>query len=190
MAFPVARQWLRRTGSESGRARLHGAWPLVWAGAAARAVCSRVGCARHGDLLRACPVTCESGTVRLGPGPLMQTERRCACGRAMPVAVRACRSCRRRALRAARRECAVVEDARRSDQKAGRPGNDLTVEFAREMLTKPCSYCGDPAPKKMTLDRVDNRLAHTQSNVVTSCVRCNIVRGTMQLIAWRQEVRG
>lgn len=36
----------------------------------------------------------------------------------------------------------------------------------------------------MTVDRIDNNLAHTKSNVKPACVRCNHIRGSMPYQAW------
>ena len=51
-----------------------------------------------------------------------------------------------------------------------------------------CVYCKDPClliyktrydKKQWTLDRIDNDMGHTISNVVVCCLECNIKRGTM-----------
>ena len=73
-------------------------------------------------------------------------------------------------------------DSRGSDRKKGLD-NDLTYEFVREMILRPCSYCGD-TESRMTLDRIDNDLGHLQSNVVPSCYRCNFIRRDIPYEAW------
>ena len=52
------------------------------------------------------------------------------------------------------------------------------------MITQPCSYCLD-TEAKMTLDRIDNTIGHTQANVVPACLRCNVTRGSMPYEAWK-----
>lgn len=73
-------------------------------------------------------------------------------------------------------------DTRKSDRKAGRE-NDLTKEFIEDQISKGCFYCGE-AEIRMTLDRIDNDIGHTQGNVVPCCIRCNYVRGAMPYAAW------
>lgn len=76
----------------------------------------------------------------------------------------------------------ISKDSRRNDKKRGRQ-NDLTREFIREMISKPCQYCGD-IQSRMTLDRIDNSIGHLQSNVVPCCVRCNYIRRDIPYEAW------
>lgn len=78
----------------------------------------------------------------------------------------------------------VLKDSRATDRKRGIP-NDLTLEFVRETLNNPCCYCGE-TKLRMSLDRVDNSIGHTQANVVPSCIRCNFIRGSMPYAAWLQ----
>lgn len=81
-----------------------------------------------------------------------------------------------------------LNDSRKNDRRNNR-ANDLTKEFVSEMFKQPCSYCGDCNGKK-SLDRVDNTLGHLQDNVVTCCVRCNLVRGQMPYQAWLVVAEG
>ena len=76
----------------------------------------------------------------------------------------------------------VLQDSRRSDKKKGLEW-ELDREFVQELLTKPCSYCGETA-ERMTLDRIDNTKGHVRTNVVGACIRCNYVRGAMPYDAW------
>ena len=76
----------------------------------------------------------------------------------------------------------IFWDSRGSDRKRG-VENDLTQEFIREALKNGCSYCGE-TEIRMTLDRVDNDLGHTQANVVAACIRCNYTRKNMPHAAW------
>ena len=74
--------------------------------------------------------------------------------------------------------------SRTSDNAKGRIGFDLTLEYVKSMLSQPCSYCGSSGPEIMSLDRIDNSLAHSVGNVVTSCYRCNMFRRNMPYDAW------
>lgn len=76
----------------------------------------------------------------------------------------------------------IVSDSRRGDKTKGR-SNDLTVEFVQKLIDDGCSYCFD-SHNRMTIDRIDNSLGHTQDNVVPACVRCNYTRGNMPYLAW------
>lgn len=77
----------------------------------------------------------------------------------------------------------LYQDSRKSDKKRGLE-NDLDHSFINESLAKPCSYC-EATDERMTLDRVDNDLGHIKANVVPACYRCNLVRGSMPIEAWR-----
>lgn len=76
----------------------------------------------------------------------------------------------------------IWQDTRQADKRRGYE-NDLTKEFIKEQILKGCSYCGSEE-LRMTLDRIDNSLGHTMSNVVPACIRCNYVRGNMPYEAW------
>jgi len=82
----------------------------------------------------------------------------------------------------------VLTDCRRSDRKKNRD-NDLTLEVVRELLANPCSYCEETS-LRMTLDRKDNSIGHVVHNVVPSCIRCNLARGSMPYEAWLCLVPG
>ena|SRR5208283_6064290 len=61
----------------------------------------------------------------------------------------------------------------------------LTIEHVTKLIASGCSYCGTTRKEiAIGLDRKDNKLGHTDENVVASCVRCNLVRGTMPYEAW------
>lgn len=77
----------------------------------------------------------------------------------------------------------VMRTARHSDKVHGRSGFDLDVEFVQQLLARGCVYCGGHS-LRMTLDRIDNAMAHTKANVNPSCVRCNHIRGSMPYAAW------
>jgi len=56
---------------------------------------------------------------------------------------------------------ATLLDCKESDRKKGRKGNDLDLLFIRELVAHGCSYC-EETTLRMTLDRIDNSLAHTK----------------------------
>jgi 5-methylcytosine-specific restriction endonuclease McrA len=82
----------------------------------------------------------------------------------------------------------IYVDSRRSDKKIGFE-NDLTREFIAATIKRGCDYCGELG-LRMTLDRIDNSKGHLQTNVVPSCVRCNLVRGSMPYPAWLVVAKG
>lgn len=71
---------------------------------------------------------------------------------------------------------------RKSDRIRGREF-DLSLEWICEQIAKPCVYCGEDEGRR-TLDRIDNSLGHLENNVVTACIRCNLIRGNMPYEAW------
>jgi hypothetical protein len=77
----------------------------------------------------------------------------------------------------------IVRDSQKSDKKRGREGNDLTREFVKDLISNSCSYCGE-TNIRMTVDRINNDLAHLQKNVVVACIRCNLMRGSMPYEIW------
>jgi hypothetical protein len=76
----------------------------------------------------------------------------------------------------------ILTSSRRYDRKHSLT-NDLTLPFVKETIDVPCTYCGS-TDVKMTLDRVDNSIGHTQANVKPSCLRCNWARRDMPYEAW------
>lgn len=85
------------------------------------------------------------------------------------------------------RAAAVLLDCRSSDKKKGRLGNDLDLTTVATLLSQACSYCGS-TELQMTLDRIDNTRAHTRANVLASCIRCNLIRGSMPYVAWTRFI--
>lgn len=80
----------------------------------------------------------------------------------------------------------ICKNSRRSDKKKGRQ-NDLTPDFVREQISKPCSYCGTTIGR-ITLDRIDNSIGHMRSNVIPCCMRCNYIRRDIPYEAWMMMV--
>lgn len=76
----------------------------------------------------------------------------------------------------------ICEDTKKQDKLKGR-GNDLDRTFIREIISKPCTYCGESKLRR-TLDRIDNSIGHIRTNVVSACIRCNYIRRDMPYEAW------
>lgn len=117
----------------------------------------------------------------------MRNGRRATCHTCHARHLRASNPTRMNALQRDKRQrlraSAVLSDCRSSDRKNGRVGNDLTREVVAALIDQPCSYCATNE-LKMTLDRIDNGLAHTITNVRPACIRCNFMRGSMPYEAW------
>ena len=77
----------------------------------------------------------------------------------------------------------ILTDCRRDDKKRGHEC-DLDIAFIDSQIIYPCSYCSDPDPAKMTLDRVDNSRGHMKDNVVPACLPCNTARGAKPIGDW------
>lgn len=77
----------------------------------------------------------------------------------------------------------ILTDCRHSDRKSGFGKNDLDLLFVQKTISNGCSYCGDVSIR-MTLDRIDNSIGHTRTNVKSCCIRCNYLRGSMPYPAW------
>jgi len=94
---------------------------------------------------------------------------------------------RRRRYRRSYPATYIVQDSKQADRRHGRLGNDLTKELVEELIRDGCQYCGEKNVR-MTLDRIDNRMAHTIENVIPACIRCNLLRGSMPYAAWQYLV--
>jgi hypothetical protein len=88
----------------------------------------------------------------------------------------------------AKRANIIAIDSKASDKKFSRE-YDLTVDKIRELISQPCSYC-EETELQMTIDRIDNAIGHTESNVVPACIRCNLIRKAMPHSAWMCLVPG
>lgn len=62
-----------------------------------------------------------------------------------------------------------------SDNKKKREFN-LSPEWIKENIVKPCVYCGR---KATGFDRIDNSVGHTEENCVSCCRECNSVRNNI-----------
>lgn len=112
-----------------------------------------------------------------------------------PTLMDQCLTCRResRAHEARRiyyrtRAQAVWDQSYRQDNDR-KFENDLTVKFIEQQLAQSCSYCGE-TQLKMTLDRIDNDLGHTQANVLPACLRCNLFRKDLPFPVWEKLCEG
>jgi hypothetical protein len=47
---------------------------------------------------------------------------------------------------------------------------EISLDEMREMLSKPCTYCGE---KSTGIDRIDNKRGYIQGNMAPSCEVCN-----------------
>lgn len=77
----------------------------------------------------------------------------------------------------------LLIDCNSTDRKMGFQKNNLTIKNVNYLIQDGCKYCGEKSIK-MTLDRIDNSLSHNIENVIPSCLRCNIIRGSMPYEAW------
>lgn len=75
----------------------------------------------------------------------------------------------------------VYKDLKQYDRKHGL-AFALTIAWIASNIQR-CSYC-DEEQLRISLDRIDNALGHTQDNVVASCARCNFLRRDMPYQAW------
>lgn len=53
----------------------------------------------------------------------------------------------------------------------------LTLQDLRDYYKKNCYYCNDVV-NDISLDRVDNTKGYTSDNIVSCCIRCNIMKHT------------
>ena len=78
-----------------------------------------------------------------------------------------------------------IEGYKQQDKQKKR-GFDLDLEYVVNLLRPMiCHYCGNCVyilykisreMKQWSLDRIDNSLGHTKTNVVLSCLKCNLER--------------
>jgi hypothetical protein len=68
---------------------------------------------------------------------------------------------------------------------------ELTETQVTTAMTKPCHYCGSTASPLNGMDRVNNSIGYTVSNVVPCCSTCNYAKRHLsvdQFIAWVRKV--
>ena len=72
-----------------------------------------------------------------------------------------------------------IKSYKQSDKKANRGECTLTAQWIVDnIFTSKCIYCGEDDWKKLGCDRIDNTKPHTPDNVVCSCGKCNVKRGS------------
>jgi hypothetical protein len=76
----------------------------------------------------------------------------------------------------------ILHNSRKTD-KNNKLENNLTILFIEKTIEKPCCYCGENNIK-MTLDRINNSMGHSEMNVVAACIRCNNIRRDMPYNTW------
>jgi hypothetical protein len=79
---------------------------------------------------------------------------------------------------------------KQQDKKSGKTCTPISLEECIQLFTLyhlHCYYCHDAVyllytyerePKQWTLDRIDNSLGHSHTNVVLCCLQCNLKRRT------------
>lgn len=77
----------------------------------------------------------------------------------------------------------IFTDIKGLDRRRGFKKTDLTLNEIKELISKPCSYCED-TKLLMSLDRINNEIGHNKTNVIQSCIRCNLIRRNMPYKAW------
>lgn len=77
------------------------------------------------------------------------------------------------------------------EEKIRELGSIPSIEYTRQLLLNAelcCFYCRSTVmilydnvkePKQWTLERIDNQIGHTESNVVIACLSCNLGRRTI-----------
>jgi len=50
---------------------------------------------------------------------------------------------------------------------------ELSFETYKDMLSKPCAYCGD---KSYSIDRIDSEKCYLLNNIQQTCTKCNMMK--------------
>lgn len=58
---------------------------------------------------------------------------------------------------------------------------EITIECYKKYYNKPCYYCGINA---IGLDRIDSAIHYCETNIVSCCTICNIMKGTLEIDAF------
>lgn len=90
---------------------------------------------------------------------------------------------------------APLQGFRTSQKKKPYPWS-LTFEQYREIVTKPCHYCGAPPSQKTKnvghlkngIDRVDSSVGYHFANCVPCCARCNVMKGAASVVDFLAHV--
>lgn len=112
----------------------------------------------------------------------------CRCGAKRDGDLLECKACREAQKKSQKKHWArmVVDNSRKHDKDAKREYNEvdyITVEFVKALQISRhsrCEWCNCPVQTEnrrlddgLTLNRVDNRLAHIKSNCRLCCYECN-----------------
>ena len=80
----------------------------------------------------------------------------------------------------------IIRQARNFDQSNGFQQHELDYDVVNKYLNQGCRWCGAKRGEwRIGLDRIDNSTGHSLANVVPCCTRCNIMKGSMPIGAWR-----
>lgn len=72
-------------------------------------------------------------------------------------------------------------------QRAGKSNIvwNLTDNYATDLFEKNCYYCNcEPGRYRNGIDRLDNDIGYIESNVITSCTMCNIIKGCLDVVVF------
>lgn len=83
----------------------------------------------------------------------------------------------------------LARNYKKDDEKDGRGESTLTTGWIKNNIFsgQKCVYCGEEDWHKLGCDRIDNTKPHTPDNVVCSCSKCNIERGSMTYEEFKEK---
>ena len=83
----------------------------------------------------------------------------------------------------------LARNYKKDDEKDGRGESTLTTGWIKKNIFsgQKCVYCGEEDWHKLGCDRIDNTKPHTPDNVVCSCSKCNIERGSMTFEEFKEK---
>lgn len=83
----------------------------------------------------------------------------------------------------------LARNYKKDDEKDGRGESTLTTGWIKKNIFsgQKCVYCGEEDWHKLGCDRIDNTKPHTPDNVVCSCSKCNIERGSMSYEEFKEK---
>lgn len=73
------------------------------------------------------------------------------------------------------------------DKKRGLE-NDLTLSYGRDLVSKPCFYCG--ITPSGGIDRKDSGIGHTVANSIPACEICNNILGDLPMVVKNMLAKG
>lgn len=83
----------------------------------------------------------------------------------------------------------LARNYKKDDEKDGRGESTLTTGWIKNNIFsgQKCVYCGEEDWHKLGCDRIDNTKPHTPDNVVCSCSKCNVERGSMTYEEFKEK---